>query len=498
MEELKDNALHVEMTSSTTKGGGTTEEEIQLQEALSNYVPDTDAEKKLVRKIDMHLMPTLWIMYILNYVDRTNIGNARIAGMEDDLNLDAQKYAWVLSIFFFGYLIMEVPSNMILSRSRPSIFLPSIMLVWGSLSAIMACAPNYGSLLAFRFILGCIESGFFPGVLFVMSCWYKAAEIGKRFAIFYSAAVLSGAFGGLLAGGITKGLHDAHGIAGWRWLFIIEGVATVGVAIVAKFILLDFPHSSPVLTLEERQLATVRIIADSAASGSASGSSRDDRLTHWEAFKAAATDPRTYSFMLLFVLDVGAGTISYFIPTITKSLGYDTVKAQYMTVPVYAVATLCLNICAYSADRHEERRWHITAALSLGFICAMVCAIVQTPVVRYVMLCFVASGIWSALPLILAWASKTIDLPAEKRAIAIAMINAVGNLSSVYGSQIWPTKSAPHYTLGWGITAGFLGAGACVAALMPVFIKLVPNKPTKAELALKERGERMVAEAAAL
>ena len=362
----------------------------------------------------------------------------------------------------------------------------------------MACAPNYGSLLAFRFILGCVESGFFPGVLFVMSCWYKAAEIGKRFAIFYSAAVLSGAFGGLLAGGITDNLHDAHGIAGWRWLFIIEGVATVGVAIIAKFILLDFPQTSPVLTLEERQLATVRIIADSAASGSASGSSRDDRLSHWEAFKAASTDPRTYAFMLLFVLDVGAGTISYFIPTITKSLGYDTVIAQYMTVPVYAVATVSLNICAYSADRYEERRWHITSALSVGFICAMVCAIFQAPVVRYVMLCFVASGIWSALPLILAWASKTIDLPAEKRAIAIAMINAVGNLSSVYGSQIWPTKSAPHYTLGWGITAGFLGAGACVAALMPVFIKLVPNKLTKAELALKERGERIVAEAAAL
>lgn len=372
------------------------------------------------------------------------------------------------------------------------------MLVWGALSAIMACAPNYGSLLAFRFILGCVESGFFPGVLFVMSCWYKTAEIGKRFAIFYSAAVLSGAFGGLLAGGITDNLDNSHGIAGWRWLFIIEGVSTVGVAIVAKFILLDFPQSSPALTLEERQLAIVRIIADSSASGLASGSSGDDRLSHWEAFKAAATDVRTYAFMLLFVLDVGAGTISYFIPTITKSLNYTTVMAQYMTVPVYAVATVALNICAYSADRHGERRWHITSALSLGCICAMVCAIVQTPVVRYVMLCFVASGIWSALPLILAWASKTIDLPAEKRAIAIAMINAVGNLSSVYGSQIWPDNSAPNYTLGWGITAGFLGAGACVAALLPVFIKLVPNKLTKAELALKERGERVVAEAAAL
>lgn len=249
--------------------------------------------------------------------------------MSKELGLDDQKYAWVLSVFFFGYLIMEVPSNMILSRSRPSLFLPAIMLVWGALSAAMAASKSYGTLLAFRFILGCIESGFFPGVLFLLSCWYKPAEIGKRFAIFYSAAVLSGAFGGLLAGGITGGLHNAHGIAGWRWLFIIEGVATVGIAMIAPFILLDFPASSPALTLEERQLATVRILSAGIESGS-SGT----RLTHWQAFKAAVCDYRTYLFMILFVLDVGAGTISYFIPTLTVAMGYETTKAQYMTIPV--------------------------------------------------------------------------------------------------------------------------------------------------------------------
>lgn len=522
MADIKENIYHAELESIPTKSG-LSASDIELQEALKNYAPNTEAEKKLRRKIDLHLMPILWIMYILNYVDRTNIVSrnsisdlAKSHGVHQltsdhremqrllaclttstltavvsiclnypiDLSLiSLSGYAWVLSIFFFGYLICEVPSNMILSRTRPSIFLPSIMLVWGALSAAMACVHNYGSILAFRFILGCIESGFFPGVLFVMSCWYTTAEIGKRFAIFYSAAVLSGAFGGLLAGGITGGLHNAHGIEGWRWLFIIEGVATAGVAIIAKFILLDFPHSSPVLTLEERQLATVRIIADSANTGSIG----DIRLSHWEAFKAAATDPRTYIFMLVFVLDVGAGTISYFIPTITKSLGYSTIVAQYMTVPVYAVATVVLNITAYSADRTGDRRWHVAGALALGFVSALVCTLVHTPVVRYVMLCFTAAGIWSALPLILAWASKTIQFPAEKRAIAIAMINAVGNLSSVYGSQIWPSTSAPHYTLGWGVTTGFLGAGCLLAIVVPILFKYIPIRLTKAEQALKDR-----------
>lgn len=228
--------------------------------------------------------------------------------MMEDLNLTDEKYSLVLSIFFIGYLLMEVPSNMVLSRSRPSLFLPAIMLVWGALSAAMGATKSYGALLAFRFVLGCIESGFFPGVLYLLSCWYKPAEIGKRFAIFYSAAVLSGAFGGLLAGGITSGMDGVHGIAAWRWLFIIEGSATAGVAIIAKFIILDFPSSSKALTLEERQLATVRLLA----AGVESNSKADMRLTHWQAFKAAVCDYRTFLFMLLFVLDVGAGTISYF------------------------------------------------------------------------------------------------------------------------------------------------------------------------------------------
>ncbi|CAI0650524.1 unnamed protein product, partial [Colletotrichum noveboracense] len=224
MSEEHDRKQSVEMKED--KNAVTVDADGELAEALRNYVPGTQEEKALVRKIDFYLMPILWIMYILNYVDRTNIGNAKIAGMQKDLSLTDDGYAWVLSIFFFGYLICEVPSNMILSRSRPSLFLPGIMLVWGALSALMSVSKSYGALLGFRFVLGCIESGFFPGVLYLLSCWYTKAELGKRFAIFYTAAVLSGAFGGLLAGAITANLHDAHGIAGWRWLFIVEGVAT--------------------------------------------------------------------------------------------------------------------------------------------------------------------------------------------------------------------------------------------------------------------------------
>lgn len=162
-------------------------------------------------------------------------------------------------------------------------------------------------------------------------------------------------------------------------------------------------------------------------------------------------------------------------------LGYTTVKAQYMTVPIYAVASVCLNVLAWSSDRTHDRRWHITGALALGFLSSLICAIVQDPAVRYVMLCFLAAGIWSALPLILSWASNTVSLPPEKRAIVLALVNALGNFSSVYGSRIWPGEDSPAFHIGFGVTAGFLGAATILAALIPVMCKAVKSEGTRAE-----------------
>lgn len=174
----------------------------------------------------------------------------------------------------------------------------------------------------------CIESGFFPGVLYLLSCWYKKGELGKHFAIFYSAAILSGAFGGLFAGAITGHLDNVHGIHGWRWLFIIEGAATVGISCIAFFVLLDFPATTKKFTEAERNLAVIRLLHDGMDSGRTL-----KRMSHKEALMSAVVDWRTWVFTFLFMMVAGSGTISYFIPTLTKSLGYDTVMAQYMTVP---------------------------------------------------------------------------------------------------------------------------------------------------------------------
>jgi sugar phosphate permease len=173
-------------------------------------------EKKLIRKIDLFLMPTIWLMYLMSYMDRTNIGNAKIAGMNDDLGLSSSEYSMALVIFFISYVFFEVPSNLILAKTRPSIFLPTIMGLWGIVTCCMAVIQDYKHLLALRFVVGVLESGFAPGILLIISSWYKREEQSERFAVYISAAVLSGAFGGLLAGVITSKLDGSRGLEGWR------------------------------------------------------------------------------------------------------------------------------------------------------------------------------------------------------------------------------------------------------------------------------------------
>ncbi|OZJ04709.1 hypothetical protein BZG36_01816 [Bifiguratus adelaidae] len=452
---------------------------------FANYTPDTPEEKTLVRKMDMRLFPTLWIMYVLNYLDRTNIGNAQIAGMATDLDLTGSRYNWALSIFFFGYLLNEVPSNMILARTRPSIFLPGIMVAWGIISACTAAVQSYPGLLVIRFVLGLVESGFFPGVLFLLSSWYKRTEIAKRMAVFYSGAIISGAFGGLLAGGITSSLNGVHGIAGWRYLFLIEGVATIGVSFIAVFILPDFPTTTSWLTPEEKRLAVDRLIADGhdPRSGKHEGKKR-------LGFMPAIKDWRTWAFTLLYMMDVCAGTISYFFPTITKNIAGNATNAQYLTVPFYLVAALFSLSNSFHADHQDERAFHIIAFLCVAFVGFVISAATTNNGALYFAQFLCATGIWSALPVILAWVSHTISSPPEKRAVSLAIVNAIANLSSVWGAQLFPSSDSPRFLKGFITNAAFCFVGILTALSLRIALpRYVARHPEVTAEEIEEKRE---------
>ncbi|KAJ9656246.1 hypothetical protein H2198_005097 [Neophaeococcomyces mojaviensis] len=429
-----------------------------------------EEEKRVLWKIDLLLLPNIWIMYLLSYMDRTNIGNAKIAGMADDLHLSSGQYSIMLVVFFVGYVIFEPPSNMILVRVRPSRYLPTLMICWGILTCVMAAVKDFKHLVALRVIIGLFEAGFAPGVLLLISSWYKKEEQSRRFAIFISAAILSGAFGGLLAGAISGGLEGAHGIRGWRWLFIVEGVATVGWAFIAIFILPDFPLTSKRLTPRERQIASARLREDGVTVRNADGGNVGKRQSFWLALK----DWRTWGFILGYMVIVGSSTLSYFYPTLVRGLGYTSVvQAQYMTVPIYAVAFVCTAVTGFFADKVPQWRGVIIAGwLTVSMITAIIVCAVYNFTARYALLIIMAAGLWSSNALSLSFASSTLgSMEPETRAVALALINAMGNLAQIYGAYLFPSDNAPKYLIGFGTISGLLGFGVAVYLVMHILVR---------------------------
>lgn len=197
-------------------------------------------EKRLVWKVDLRLMPCLILMIILNYLDRNALANAHIQGIEKDLGLKGDQFNTCISVLFAGYIALQIPSNAIITRTRPSLYLPACMAIWGIVSSMTALVQNFTGLVLVRFLLGFVEAPYFPGALFLLSSWYTREELALRTSILYSGSLLSGGFGGLVGAGVQSGLDGARGIASWRWLFITEGSITVFVSICA---VLSFPTS---------------------------------------------------------------------------------------------------------------------------------------------------------------------------------------------------------------------------------------------------------------
>jgi len=213
--------------------------------------------------------------------------------MASDLKLSSNQYSITLVVFFVTYVVFEPPSNMLLVRLKPSIYLPAIMVIWGALTCVMAAIKDFKYLVALRIMVGLFESGFSPGIILIISSWYKRDEQSKRFGIYMSAAILSGAFGSLLAGAITGGMEGAGGLRGWRWLFIIEGVATIIFACAAYFILLDFPANSSRLTDRERAIAIARL----REGGVRTHIEGQERIGKRKSFLMAICDWRTIGFI---------------------------------------------------------------------------------------------------------------------------------------------------------------------------------------------------------
>ncbi|KAJ5459529.1 uncharacterized protein N7458_001081 [Penicillium daleae] len=443
----------------------------EIEHASIHETFSPEEEKALVRKIDLTLLPTIWIMYLLSYLDRTNIGNAKISGMQTDLNLTSNQYSVALVVFFVGYVVFEVPSNLVLGRTRPSIFLPSIMVVWGTLTCLMAVIKDFKHLVVLRVLIGCVEAGFAPGVLLVLSSWYKRTEQSKRFGVYISAAILSGAFGGLLAAVIVKHLEGVHGIRGWRWLFIVEGAATIGWALVALFILPDFPSTSRRLSEREKRVAVARLATENVTAITADG----EQLSNWGAIKVAVSDRRTWAFVVGYMVIVGSSTLTYFYPTLVKGLfgNASTEKINFLTVPIYGVAFVCTAITAYFSDKIPGWRGLVIACwLTFSLICSIIVCAVYNFTARYVLLVLMAAGLWATNAGTLAFASSAFSgMHPQARGVSLALVNALGNLAQIYGSYLFPDSDHPKYIKGFSVISAMLVVGIVVFSGLHIWFR---------------------------
>ncbi|KAJ6020471.1 hypothetical protein N7540_005975 [Penicillium herquei] len=443
----------------------------EIEHATIDVTFSPEEEKALVRKIDLMLLPVIWIMYLLSYMDRTNIANAKVSGMDTDLNLTSNQYSVALVVYFVGYVVFEVPSNLILGRTRPSIFLPSIMILWGVLTCLMSVIKSYAHLVILRILVGSVEAGFAPGVLLVLSSWYKRTEQSKRFGVYISAAVLSGAFGSLIAAGIMDGLEGAHGIQGWRWLFIVEGAATIGFALIALFILPDFPANSKGLSEREREIAVARLASENVTAVTEDSAP----LSNWGAVKVAARDWRTWAFVVGYMVIVGSSTLTYFYPTLVKGLfgTATTEKINLLTVPIYGAAFVATGITSYFGDKVPQWRGFIIACwLTFALICSIIVCVVYNHIARYVLMILMACGLWATNGGTLAYASSAFaGMHPQARGVALALVNAMGNLAQIYGSYLFPESDSPKYIMGFSVISAMLALGVVVFAGLHVWFR---------------------------
>ncbi|RAL05491.1 putative MFS transporter [Aspergillus ibericus CBS 121593] len=400
------------------------------------------AEKALVRKIDLRLLPMIIIMYILNYLDRNNIAAAKLAGLVTDLNLVGVEYQTCVSILFVGYLLMQIPSNLLLNKfGKPALYLPGAMMLWGIISTCTAGAQSYAGLVTVRFFLGFVEAAYFPGCLYFLSAWYTRKELGFRTAALYSGSLISGAFSGLIAAGITENMDYKMGLRAWRWLFIIEGAITIVVAFLSIFILPNFPRTTGWLTEEEKELAAWRLEEDIGEDDWVDS----EQQTFLHGVQLAFTDIKTWILMLLILCIVSSASVTNFFPTVVKTLNYGNIETLLLTAPPYCLAVICAFANAWHADRTGERYFHITLPLYFSVAAFIIAATTTSIGPRYFSMMLMVPSLYTGYVVALGWISSTLPRPASKRAAALAGINCVSNASSIYASYMYPDSDAPRY-----------------------------------------------------
>ncbi len=409
---------------------------------------DASLEQRTLRRITWRIVPFVMLLYFIAFIDRVNIGFAALT-MNRDIGLSPSAYGFGAGIFFLGYFLFEVPSNLILEKVGARLWIARVMVTWGVISGAMAFVRGPASFYALRFLLGAAEAGFFPGIILYLSYWFPARHRAAVTALFMAAAPVSTALGSPVSAALLE-MHGVLGLTGWQWLFVIEAIPAVILGFVTFFFMTDRPAEARWLPEEERGWLVATMDAEVAArSGHA-------RHSPWRGL----FDPRVLALSLVyFGTSAGLYTLGIWAPQIIKQLGVSSMTVGFLNMVPPTVSVVAMVLWARNSDRTGERSWHVVWACLLASAGLVMAGRSGASLAAVILaLTFVNIGISAAKPPL--WSMPTLFLSGPAAAAGIATINSIGNLGGFVGPAM----------IGWIKlrTGSFAGGLYFVAALLVV------------------------------
>jgi MFS family permease len=418
--------------------------------------PPSSFEAATYRKVSWRLLPLLLICYLVAYLDRVNVGFAKLQ-MAQALNLSDAVYGLGAGIFFLGYFLFEIPSNLILHRVGARLWIARIMVSWGVISMLTMFVTTPAMFYAMRFLLGLAEAGFFPGIILYLTYWYPAHRRGRMTTWFMTAVALSGVVGGPVSGYILKSFDGVNGWQGWQWLFLLEGLPSVLAGVAVFFLLDDRIQNAAWLSAEEKQLLARNIEAEDI--------DKEDL-----PLRTVVASGRVWLMSAIYLSFVmGLYGVSFWLPTIIKATGVkDAFMIGLLSAVPFAAAVVAMIVVARSADKLRERRWHVALpglAGALGLVLSVGWA--HNTALAMAALTLATAGIITSLPLF--WSLPTAFLAGAGAAAGIAMVNSIGNLAGFLSPYAvgWLKQATGTNDSGMYMLAGFMVLGAALALSVP-------------------------------
>lgn len=413
-------------------------------------------QETIYRKVAWRIMPLLLICYIVAYLDRVNVGFAKLQMMQA-LGFSDVVYGLGAGIFFIGYFIFEVPSNIILHKVGARLWIGRIMISWGFLSAGMMLVSNETAFYIMRFLLGVAEAGFFPGIILYLTYWYPSQRRGRITAMFMTGIPLAGVVGGPLSGYIMQSFDGVSSLAGWQWMFLLEGLPAVLLGLIVILKMDDRISTATWLSEEERHLLEKNIAEDTQEK-------QDHSVMH------VLSSSRVWLMALIyFSFVMGLYGVSFWLPTIIKAMGVaDPLEIGLLSAIPYGAATIAMLLIAKNADRLRERRWHVAIPAVIGAIGLLLSVLwADNTLLAMAALTLATACIITTLPLF--WSLPTAFLAGTGAAAGIAMINSLGNLAGFASPYAvgWLKQASGTTSSGMFLLAGSLVLGAILTISVP-------------------------------